>query len=359
MLFDWRMVQLYDEYARYGEASADFRALLVFLQRRAPEEQAAYLDAALRPGEYLWPNDADTTTYSGMTDFFRTIGSVPIKRKKFDAINAAYVLPYELSAMMTSCASYHDGMEILAHWAARGQLFPKTSSREDDDARAAMSVNLYDKKSRLQILGHTSAILGQAQRVAGELSRLPFAENGDFAPVIAPAVARAKEIPERKVTRADVEFLSKVSDLFNTRGDIRRRRWKRYPAFGAAAGLLTFLLHFFAGRAGDLIMKSALAVFAAGSLIFYARSLRRERVFRRQYPYMDVFFGYFTFAAGVAVYSFDSIMAGYQYVFSFIAGAIPATAVPALLDTRAMSRSAKLILDACQAYNDAGNVSRE
>jgi hypothetical protein len=350
MLYDWRMAQFYDEYARFSGADPMFKALLEFMQSKTMEEQSDYIEAIARPDAFLWPRGTAPANMGEAIGTLSAIGRVPMRRGLYEETDRLYVLPHELRNMIGASESYSSGVRLLELWVSRGLLLPRVSS-EDADACANLTVGEYERTARIHCLGHTSETLRQLDSISEALDALPVAHDNFLAPVIRESIDRMDALKDRKVEQRDKIFMVKAGELFGERSGITLGRGKRYAASALVAGASCLLLHLLGGTVGDVLLRLAILLSLIAEAIFYFAFIRKERGVALELPGISLIWAYLFLMSGVPFLTFRSLISNNPHAFSFAIGAMPTLIFLFAMDTRKLAENTLKIMDACESYN--------
>jgi serine/threonine protein kinase len=348
-------IEEYYEIYRSYSGESDMRGLIYLLSRKTAEAQAEYLDAVLNPSDYLWPGKVTAPTREDTAEIMTLIGRPPLKRAFLDSVKNRYAVPVEIISMLDAGPEpYAAAAAALESWEKRGLMLPKGSPH--DEVYENMSVGEYEKTGRVIRLGHTSAILAQAEAVAETLKFLMDAEAAFDAPYrVKQTIEAMKRLPDRKVTPDDTSFLVKMTDLLEKRRMIFTNRWLKHAFPSVIAGAVFWLIHIAGGNAADLFFRGTLFLSLIAVIFFYAVFIRKTGMFRNWFDHAQNMLWVLSvtyFVGGLARFSAAMSAPGVSHLFSFSIGFVSAFTACFARDSRKVSINNEEILAACDGYAD-------
>jgi serine/threonine protein kinase len=367
MLGNGRLLSFYDEYLSLSGSPADrdsfFYRLLLFMNKKTPEEQWEYFEAMRNPSAYLWPSERHCSEpCPPELQILEKIRVVPLKRETFEELKRSFVLPHELPGLFRSASTYAAGVEWLEDSQIRDLLIPRNFA-PDPSIYENSSLDGYSQAARSHWLGHTPALLTKLDFLMDALPALPC--NPLESEILSRTIECLRLLPARKITHADSSFVAKAAQLYEKRREITRRRMVYLPIAAGGFGLVFCGLRFLSGNTrgsvlfwGSLVLMAMIGLALRGVSAMTHTPLRRlfseepsrsgdrrgsptaQAVSRAVVGSMFLFFALVYFG----------VFTSYPYPFSFLVGGIAGGTVCYGLDRRALSKNAGSILEACGSY---------
>jgi hypothetical protein len=252
MLGSGKLASFYSEYANFGKTDAAFLELLDFLTGKSLAEQLAYAGAMCEPGEYVWPDGAETAA-GGRMGFIKSLPAPPLSKKYISDVAGQYVVPDALHEMLRSAGTYSEGESKLEYLKRRGLLMARGS---DEASLKNLSLDGYERMARVRNFGHTAEVMRVMGDIAGYLGDLRT-RHPDLE--LSETLSRFDHLRENKISRRDLDFIDALSELFSKRESSRGLRWIK-----DAAGLIIAALILWTFRATQAYSDE---VWALGSVI--------------------------------------------------------------------------------------------
>ena len=348
-----RAIENYCGIYRSVSGEPGMREQIFLLSGKSAELQAQYLDALLKPSDYLWPENSPPASREEAAETMTLMGRMPLKRAFFDDLRSKYAIPGEIISGLEggsiSCAA---ASETLESWEGRGLMLPKDS--EHAEIYENMSAGEYEKTGRVIRLGHTSAILAQAEAVAETLEFLSDTE-GAFALSyhVKQIIDAMRGIPDRKVTPHDTAFLVKMTELLESRGRIFRNRWLKCAFPAVIAGAVFSFMRLAGGNTVDWFFRGTLLLSLVAVVSFWTMFIRKNGMFRDWFESASnilLILAITYFIGGLVRFADLMSSPAISHLFSFSVGFVSAYAACFMLESRKISRNNMEILDACDGY---------
>jgi serine/threonine protein kinase len=269
MLDNGGLAAFYSEYASFGKTDAVFLELLDFLAKKPLPDQLGYTGAMCEPGEYIWPEDAETATSKGRLDFIKSLPAPPLPKKYISDIAERYVIPDSLYEMLRAGAAYAAGAAKLEIW-KRGELMIERGG--DEAALKNLSTDGYERTARVRNYRHAESVMREIDSLAAKIESLNFINP---APAFTYTLQRFAHLRDNKITDRDLSYIDILSELFARRDEIKAARWANDAIWGAIAGMTLGAARFVLGMAGafsDAQFAFASVMLVLISTLFFAAS---------------------------------------------------------------------------------------
>jgi hypothetical protein len=292
-------------------------------------------------------------------DILKSMGVAPLRRETLESLGKNYVLPRVLLSLFRASGTYAKGAAQLESWRTRELLLPRDFA-SDSSLYEDLSLDEYARVARVRCLGHTPAVLEKLDFLIGALPTLRWNEQGTA--IFAHTVDQLKKLKDRKITSVDSLFISKAAGFLTERRRLQCGQGVQYGIAGFSGGLLCWFARVITGKGSDLpfmlIYIAALggSVFGLAAYSEWFRNLlmntnwnERGRGGRGQETLNPVAMFFFGFLL-LFFLSFGRLIAFLPNLFPFSIGILPGCALSYALDQNALSRNARRIADACEAY---------
>jgi hypothetical protein len=350
MLGNGQLSAFYEIYISLGGEKDPFlHRLLLFMDRKTPLEQWNYFEAMRNPDVYVWPEDAEPGI-----EVLEEMGALPLKREALKEIEKAYVLPRSLLFSLRAVSSYASALERMETWKRQGLLIPRESV-QDSLLYENLDLEGYAQAARVRCLGHTPAILDRLDFLTDELAVFPRPYNDLEAEMVTRAAARLVTLKDRKISPADSLFIAKTAGVLQRRRGLVEDWQARYAVAGAAGGLFSWFARFVTGTRSDFVFRFCFIMIAVAGIalllgkmgfIPMIRQSVERRAYQRGHPailLVGIVF-YLIFAAS------GDLLLSFPYIFSFSVGVLLGGAACYGLDTLALARNGRAVVDACASY---------
>jgi hypothetical protein len=348
-------IENYYEIYRSVSGEPGMREQIFLLSGKSAALQAEYLDALLNPSDYLWPENGPAASREELAGTMSLMGRRPLERAFWDDVNGKYAVPREMISMLEGDPlSSATAASTLESWEKRGLMLPNDSLH--GEIYENMSAAEYEKTGRVIRLGHTSAILAQAEAVTETLEFLSDTE-GIFAasyPVKKTAEAM-RAIPNRKVTPHDTAFLVKMTDLLEKRKLIFSNRWLKCAFPSVLAGAVFWLMRLVGGDMADLFFRGTLLLSLVAVISFLAIFTRKTGALRGWFDdaaNILLVLAVIYFVGGFVRFVDTMSRPAISHLFSFSVGFVSTYTACLEWESWKISRNSLEIFDACEGYSD-------
>ncbi|MDR0654522.1 MAG: protein kinase [Synergistaceae bacterium] len=349
-----RTIEDYCDIYRSVSGEPGMREQIFLLSGKPAELQAKYLDALLNPTDYLWPENSPASSLEELAEIMTRMGRPPLKREFFDDMKNKYAVPREIISRLESdpelCA---EAASTLESWEGRGLMLPKDS--EHSEIYENMSTAEYEKTGRVIRLGHTSAILDQAEAVA---ETLEFLSNTDgvfaLAYHVKGTIDAMRRIPYRKVTPNDTAFLVKMTELLEKRALIFRNRWLKCAFPSVIAGAVFWFTRVVGGDSVDLFFRGTLLLSLVAVISFCAIFIRKTGMLGNWFDDAKnilLFLAVIYFVGGLVRFGESMSTPATSHLFSFSVGFVTAFTACCAWESLKISKNNMEMLEACEGYS--------
>jgi hypothetical protein len=355
-----RTIEDYREIYRSVSGEPGMGEQILLLSGKSAELQAKYLDALLNPSDYLWPENGPAESREEMAGIMTLMGRPPIGRAFLDDMRGKYTIPKEIiSGLESDPESCAAAAAALESWERRGLMRPKDS--EYAEMYENMSAAEYERTGRVIRLGHTSAILAQAEAVAETLDFLSDTENA-FAMSyhIKHTIEAMRRLPDRKVTPHDTAFLVKMTELLEKRKLIFRNRWLKCAFPSVIIGIVFLFMRLVGGNTVDLFFRGTLLLSLVAVISFCAIFIRKTGTLRDWFDGAEkiLLFLSGTYFVGGLVRFVDLMSSpAMSHLFSFSVGFVSAYTACFAWESRNISGNNLEIFEACEGYASRENAA--